>query len=567
MYEELREAWATLTAPGAQFEVVEVPVRGQSLRAYKNAPPDLRTLWQLSAGYGDKDYLVYGDERRTFERAHREVASIANWLLEHGVEPGDRVAIAMRNYPEWMLSYWACVSIGVVAVGMNAWWTGPELQYGIQDSDPSVIIADAERLDRLAALTDEIDNRILVGVRLPEPRPGVVSFADLCAGPTTLPEVSIDPDSDACIFYTSGTTGRPKGAQLTHRGCANNVMTMAFANTVQAMASALAAGEEPNVGPPAAQAPIVLVVTPLFHVTANNCIAHMTTLAGGTLVHMYKWDAGEALRLIETERVSVMSGVPVMARELLAHPDFATRDISSLAALSGGGAQLQPDLAKKIEDSVETARPGTGYGMTETCGMIASVSADFFLDRPESTGRAMPVFETRIVDTEGRELPIGETGELCVRGAQVIKGYLNRPDATAEAIQDGWLRTGDIARLDGDAFIYIVDRAKDMVLRGGENIYCAEVEAAIFEHDAVAECTVFGVPDDRLGEEVGAVVVTAATPGQLSADELRSFLRERMAAFKIPRYVWFLDDAIPRNASGKFMKRELRDRLDPADAS
>ena len=199
--------------------------------------------------------------------------------------------------------------------------------------------------------------------------------------------------------------------------------------------------------------------------------------------------------------------------------------------------------------------------------MIASISADFFLDRPESTGPAMPVFETRIVDAEGRELPVGETGELCVRGAQVIKGYLNRPDATAEAIQDGWLRTGDIARLDDEGFIYIVDRAKDMVLRGGENIYCAEVEAAIFEHDAVAECTVFGVPDDRLGEEVGAVVVTAATPGQLNADELRSFLRERMAAFKIPRYIWFLDDALPRNASGKFLKRELRELLDPADAS
>ena len=567
MYEELREAWATLTAPGAQFEVVEVSVRGQSLRAYKNAPPDLRTLWQLSAGYGDKDYLVYGDERWTFERAHREVASIANWLLDHGVEPGDRVAIAMRNYPEWMLSYWACVSIGVVAVGMNAWWTGPELQYGIADSDPSVIIADAERLHRLTDLADEMVDRILVGVRLPEPRPDVIPFEDLCAGSTALPEVSIDPDADACIFYTSGTTGRPKGAQLTHRGCANNVMTMAFANTVQAMAGALAAEEEPNIGPTAAQAPIVLVVTPLFHVTANNCIAHMTTLAGGTLVHMYKWDAGEALRLIETERVSVMSGVPVMARELLAHPDFAHRDISSLTALSGGGAQLQPDLAQKIEDSVETARPGTGYGMTETCGMIASISADFFLDRPESTGPAMPVFETRIVDADGRELAVGETGELCVRGVQVIKGYLNRPDATAEAIQDGWLRTGDIARLDDEGFIYIVDRAKDMVLRGGENIYCAEVEAAIFEHDGVAECTVFGVPDDHLGEEVGAVVVRAAPHGRMDAEELRTFLRERLAAFKVPRFIWFRAEPLPRNASGKFLKRELRELLNPAEAS
>ncbi|MBW1886524.1 MAG: long-chain fatty acid--CoA ligase, partial [Deltaproteobacteria bacterium] len=217
--------------------------------------------------------------------------------------------------------------------------------------------------------------------------------------------------------------------------------------------------------------------------------------------------------------------------------------------------------------SVETARPNTGYGLTETCGIITSISADFFVDRPESCGRAMPCYETKVIDADGETLEAGEIGELCVRGAQIIKGYLNRPEATAEAIEDGWLRTGDIARLDEDEFIYIVDRAKDMVLRGGENIYCAEVEAAIFAHDAVAECSVFGVPDDRLGEEVGAAIVLSATPGQLSAEELRSFLAERVAKFKIPRYLWFLDDALPRNASGKFLKRELRGRLDPADAT
>ncbi|HPG28741.1 MAG TPA: AMP-binding protein, partial [Myxococcota bacterium] len=211
-------------------------------------------------------------------------------------------------------------------------------------------------------------------------------------------------------------------------------------------------------------------------------------------------------------------------------------------------------------------RPGTGYGMTETCGIITSVSSDFFVDRPDSAGPAMPCFETKVVDPEGREQPRGAIGELCVRGAQVIKGYLNRPEATAEAIVDGWLRTGDIARVDEDGFIYIVDRAKDMVLRGGENIFCAEVEAAIHEHDGVAECTVFGVPDDRLGEEVGAAVVPSATPGQLSAAELRDFLGSRLARFKIPRYIWLLDDALPRNASGKFLKRELRERLDPRDA-
>jgi long-chain acyl-CoA synthetase len=567
VYDELREAWATLTSAGGQFEIVETPVRGQKLRAYKNAPPSLRALWQISAAHGEKDYLVYADERWTYERAHREVASIASWLLDHGVAPGDRVAIAMRNYPEWLLSYWACTSVGIAAVGVNAWWTGPELVYGIQDSDPKVILADAERLDRIAAHAQEIGDRTLVGVRLPEERPGVIPFASLCEGPSTLPEVEIDPDADACIFYTSGTTGRPKGAQLTHRGCTNNVMSMAFANVVQSMASAAARGTDPGPGTsPMGATPSALVVTPLFHVTANNRVAQTMTIAGGKLVLMYKWDPAEALRLIEEERITVMSGVPVMARELMAHPDFATRDTSSLKTLAGGGAQLQPDLVHKIEKDVKTARPGTGYGMTETCGIITSVGADFFVDRPESVGPAMPCFETKVVDADGKDLPTGETGELCVRGAQVIKGYLNRSEATEETIREGWLRTGDIARLDEDGFIYIVDRAKDMVLRGGENIYCAEVESAIFAHDAVAECTVFGVPDDRLGEEVGAAVVLAASPGQLSAEELREFLRERLAAFKVPRYLWFLDDALPRNASGKFMKRELREQLDPADA-
>jgi long-chain acyl-CoA synthetase len=567
MYEELREAWSALTAPGAQFEIVETEVRGLTLRAYKNAPPTLRALWQISAAHADKEYLVYGDERWTFERAHREVASIANWLLENGITPGDRVAIAMRNYPEWMLAYWACVSVGVATVGVNAWWTGPELVYGVKDSDPKVIIADAERLDRIEAHASEIGERILVGVRLPEDRPGVIPFADLCQGSAPLPEVEIDPDADACIFYTSGTTGNPKGAQLTHRGCVNNVMSLAFSSAVQGAVAAATAGDAAkpaSTGP--ANTPAALVVTPLFHVTANNCVAHGMTIAGGKLVHMYKWEPGEALRLIEQEKITAMSGVPVMARELIAHPDFETRDMSSLVSLGGGGAQLQPDLVRKIDESVKTARPSTGYGMTETCGIITSIGADLFLDRPDSAGPAMPCYETKVVDTDGKELAAGDAGELCVRGAQVIKGYLNRPEATAETIQDGWLRTGDIARLDEDGFIYIVDRAKDMVLRGGENIYCAEVEAAIFAHEGVAECTVFGVPDDRLEEEVGAAIFPTATHGQLSADELRAFLKERLAGFKIPRYIWFLDDAIPRNASGKFMKRELRDRLEPADA-
>jgi steroid-24-oyl-CoA synthetase len=568
VYEELRQAWNDLTGPGGQFEITETEVRGHLLREYKNAPPTLRDLWMISAAHGDKDYLVYGDERWTFQDAHREVSSISNWLVSQGVRPGDRVAIAMRNYPEWMLAYWACTSVGVAAVGMNAWWTGPEMSYGIDDSDPKVIIADSERLDRLAAESTDLAGRILVGVRTPENRQGVVPWAKLVTGSESMPEVVIDRDEDACIFYTSGTTGRPKGAQLTHRGCVNNVLSVAFASVVQgaAVAAAGAPSDSGDETEAADHSPAALVTTPLFHVTANNCVAQSMTLVGGKLVHMYKWDPGEALRLIETEKVTTMSGVPMMARELMAHPDFGRRDTSSLQQLGGGGAQLQPDLVEKIDTNVATARPTTGYGMTETCGIITAVAADFFVDRPSSAGRAMPCFDAKVVDAEGIEVASGDVGELWVKGAQVIKGYLNRPDATAETITDGWLHTGDIARIDDEGFIYIVDRAKDMLLRGGENIYCAEVEAAIFEHDAVIECAVFGVPDARLGEEVGAAVVLSPSAGSLAADDLRAFLAERIAKFKIPRYIWFRKEALPRNASGKFLKRELRESLDVENA-
>jgi long-chain acyl-CoA synthetase len=309
-----------------------------------------------------------------------------------------------------------------------------------------------------------------------------------------------------------------------------------------------------------------LVTTPLFHVTANNCVAHGTTLNGGKMLFMYRWDATEALRLIEKEQISAMTGVPVMSRELITHPDFDNYDTSTLVSLGGGGAQLQPDLVGKIDARVANARPGTGYGMTETCGIITSISGDFFIDKPASAGRAMPSFEARVVDAEGNTLPQGDVGELWVRGAPVIRGYLNRPDASADSITEGWLHTGDIACIDEHGFIFIVDRAKDMVLRGGENVYCAEVESAIYEHPGVAEATVFGVDDDRLGEEVGAAVFLKDGVAA-SADDIRAACRARISAHKIPRYVWFLDEPLPRNANGKFLKRELKEKLSVGDAA
>ncbi|WP_300395827.1 class I adenylate-forming enzyme family protein [Henriciella sp.] len=556
-YAELQRAREQLTGPGGDFEIVEAEILGNRIRTYKNAPPSVREFWLSTQQFAERPYLIYHDEVLTYAETHNRTNAVANWLFAQGVKPGDRVAISMRNYPEWMIIYWACCSVGITVVGMNAWWTAEEMAYALKDSEPKVLFLDVERLARVRERPEIAKGIKLVGVRLPEPAEGVTPWDDVIAAGGDLPDVTVDPDSDACIFYTSGTTGFPKGAQLTHRGCVANLMNMMYARASSALAVQWATGEAPPDPPPV---PVTLITTPLFHVTANNCGAYAATAVGGAMVMMYKWEAGEALRLIEKHKVTGMSGVPVMARELINHPDFDRTDTSSLLVLGGGGAQVPPDLVQKIEDKVSTARPNTGYGMTETCGIITSVAADFYVDRPDSVGPAMPNFEAKCVGADEEDLPPGETGELWVRGSSVIKGYINRPEATAESITDGWLHTGDIAKIDEDGFIYIVDRKKDMVLRGGENIYCAEVESVLYRHPAIAECSVFGVPDERLGEEVAAAIVVK--PGEaLSEDTLREHCLSLMAKHKVPRHIWMLDQPLPRNASGKFLKRDLREKL------
>jgi long-chain acyl-CoA synthetase len=566
LYQELKQVYAEMTGPESLFGISKIDVRGQSLKSFTLAPGSLRDVWAMTAGYAERDYLVYEGEVWTYAQAHQEVASIANWMMANGVQPGDRVAIAMRNYPEWILTYWALVSIGVAVVGINAWWVADELDFGLTDSAPKAIICDQDRLNNFMTIRDNHKDMTVIGVRLKEAVEGVVDYADLKNHGGDMPDVTVDPDSDACIFYTSGTTGRPKGAQLTQRGCVLNIMNVAFMNLAVTKALARRDGTEDQLPEPG-QGPVTvtLVTTPLFHVTANNCVVQPATLTGGKIIHMYKWDAGEALKMIEAHKITGISGVPVMSREIISHPDFDKYDTSSLTALGGGGSQLQPDLVQKIDTSLKNGRAATGYGMTEVCGIISAISSDYFADRPDSAGPFVPTLEYKTIDSEGNTLPDGALGELCVKGANVIKGYLNRPEATEETIKDGWLSTGDIARIDEDGFVYIVDRAKDMVLRGGENVYCAEVEVAIFKHNAISECTVFGVLDDRLGEEVGAAIFFK--PGEeISAAEIREHCSGLIAKFKVPRYIWILDEPLPRNASGKFLKRELRDTLDTADA-
>ena len=577
MIDEYTAVWEELTAPGAQFAMSEIEVRGVPVRVFDSAPGSMRFVWELAGFHADKDYLVYEDERYTYAESDRIIKSLAQYLVEErGVTPGDRVAVSMRNYPEWVFSYWAIVSIGAACVGMNAWWTSEEMKYGLVDSRPKVLIADDERIERVLPILDELRNGdgdtegaplFLVTTRydgdLPDDAARWDDVIDAENAPATLPDVEIDPDDDACIFYTSGTTGFPKGAQLTHRGSIHNLLDLVFMTTVASTAAARAAGESaptPDPDAPVKQN-VFMAPTPLFHVTANNCLLHPATLTGSKLVLTYKWDAARAIELIEREGVTNFSGVPTMSREMLMHPDWEKRDTSSLVGMGGGGAPVQPDLVAKIDKSLAGGAPSTGYGLTETHGIVTANAGALYVAKPASCGRVVPVLDAKLVDDTGAEVSgPGARGELCVRGSIVIKGYLNRPEATADAIRDGWFHTGDIAEIDEDGFVFIVDRAKDMVLRGGENVYCSEVEAAIYAHPDVAEAAVFGVPDDRLGEIVGVAIVR--TPdGRIDEAGLTEFLSGSLSKFKIPERVWFLDEPLPRNANGKFVKRELRESL------
>ncbi len=555
----------------------EIEVRGNPTRVFTSCPPNMRSVWEIAQLHGDKPYIVFEDEHFTYAEISAQVRSLAHLLRNtHNVGSGDRVAVAMRNYPEWVVAFWATVSIGAVVVGTNAWWTSSELEFGLSDSRPKVLIADDERLERALPILDKlrsVEPMHVISVRsdrsLPTDSSRWTDVVDPTNAPDGLPEATIEPDDDVTIFYTSGTTGFPKGAQLTHRGSIHNVMNIVFMTMANALAEqkAIAAGDiEAPVSEPVeaggSDQPVFMAPTPLFHVTANNCLLQPCTLAGGRIVLMHKWDAGRALELIERERVTNFSGVPTMSREMLMHPDWATRDTSSVKGMGGGGAAIQPDLVHKIDKSLKSGAPSTGYGLTETHGIVTANSSRMYTMKPASCGRVVPTLDAKLVDEQGNTVTASPDalGELCVRGAVIIKGYLNRPDATAEAIQDGWFKTGDIARIDEDGFVFIVDRAKDMVLRGGENVFCSEVEAAIYEHPDVAEAAVFGIADERLGEDVAAAVVLR--PGaSMTSDDLRVFLSERISKFKIPAKVWFRDEQLPRNASGKFLKRELRKEL------
>lgn len=539
------------------FAIDEITIRGVRTRVFRHAPPHLRSVWDASAAHGDRTYLVYGDERLTYADVHRQVRALAHRLATvHGVRQGDRVAIAARNYPEFVTALWATIGLGAVAVPLNAWWTGPELAYGLQDSGSVVLFADDERAERLAPHLSSTQVRATVLIRSGRAVPGGEPFAQAVAGDDPpLPAVDIHPDDDATIMYTSGTTGKPKGACQTHRNGTAFLMNLVW-RTAQAGGSTI------PVGGSAPTPPATLLTFPLFHVGGFQSFLLTFTANGGKIVLMYKWDAAEAVELIDREGVSSVAAVPTTAFQLLEAARAKGSGLESLGAISSGATLVPPELVRTIDAQLQhRAAPGNGYGLTETSGAaISNMGADY-LARPDSVGRPIsPVIEVRIVGADGADATTGEVGEIWLKGPTVVRGYFGNDAATAAAFTDGWFHTGDLGRLDADGFLYVVDRLKDVVIRGGENVYAAEVEAAIFEHPAVSEAAIIGVPHERLGEEVGAVV-RVKDGAALTADELRAFVAERLAAFKVPSHVWIRTEELPRNATGKVLKRELRAAL------
>ena len=555
----MAQVQAALTAPGQPFEMASVTIDGIETRIWKNAPENLTQLIALSRTHGDRLATIHEDQRVTYEAQYRAIATLAAELQAMGVGKGDRVALAMRNMPEWPVAFFAVVAIGAVCVPLNAWWSRQELAFGVNDSGARVLIVDRQRHDRMGgdyvAMTG-LEHVVVARARVPltgiERR--LEDAIGDCAGYATLPDlplpaVDIAPDDAATIFYTSGTTGRPKGALGTHRNLSTNILSAAYV----AARSHLRRGEMP----PEPQPKVGLLVIPFFHVTACSASLMGALASGTTLVLMRKWDAGEALALIERERVQVTGGVPTIAWQLLEHPDRAKYDLSSLEVVQYGGAPSAPDLVKRIFE-VFGALPGNGWGMTETMATVTQHVGEDYLARPTSCGAPVPVADLKIMTPDGTsEQPMGEVGELWARGPMIVRGYWNAPEETARTFVDGWVRTGDLARLDEEGFCTIVDRAKDIIIRGGENIYSIEVEDVLYAHPSVTDAALVGVPDRVLGE-VPAAVVHLCPGCEASEVELQDFVRARLAGFKVPVAVRFSDTVLPRNANGKILKDELR---------
>ncbi len=546
-----QQALAQLTGAGQPHEIQPLTINNVPCRVFANAPESLRELF--AENVSDATFMVYEDERYTFAQMYAQACQLATALVnQYGVSKGDRVAISMRNYPEWVVGFTAATSIGAIAVAMNAWWESEEIAEGLKDCGAKVILADRERLERLSSIMDQVDVRVIAVRPGGNDHPGTDIKELLAQQPADCPMPAVDvlPEDPATIFYTSGSTGFPKGAVSTHR----NVLSALLSWELDQLSSMLMAGVEP---PEPDNQPATLLAVPLFHATGSHAVFLSCYRSQRKLVSMYKWDADAAAALIEKEKISSFVAPAAMTGDLVLAAKRSSYDLGTLLTVGGGGAPRAPEQVKDIKASIATAMPNTGWGMTETNAIGTGIGGEDYLNRPASSGRASAVLDLKIIDEGGNELPAGQRGELLIRGVSVIHGYWRRPEANAETFVDGWLRTGDVAYLDDEGYLFIVDRIKDLIIRGGENIGCGEVEAALVEHPLVIEACVYAIPDERLGEEVGATVY--AQQGLLEND-LRLFLEAHLAKFKIPAAIQILHEPLPRIASGKIFKRQLRDQ-------
>ena len=551
------QALSVLTAPGTTHELGIVNSTHGDTIGFVNAPKSLRDIFEQNLS--DETFLVYEKERYTYKETYSRASQIGH-LLRHtfDIQPGDRVAISMRNYPEWIMAFTAITSIGAIAVAMNALWLPEEMEYGLKDSGSKLLIADDERVERFNQCTpDLLIPAISVRSTRKIDRP-VFKLEELLIGlgDTPMPSTDIHPNDPTLIIYTSGSTGRPKGVLSSHQ----NIITALLSWELDALANELVAKESEKdavtANPSTISQPATLLAAPLFHVMGSHVVYLASYRTQRKIVCMYKWDSTMAAELIERENITAFSAPPAMTGDLARIAQVSSRDLSSLLSVGGGGAARAPEQVREIKSSFTRAMPSTGWGMTETNAIGTIIGGLDYLDHPSSAGRSLPTVQLRVVDDSGNPVPTGERGELQIRGPEMFIGYWNRPDVDAEVFDGDWFRTGDVAFIDEKGLLFIVDRIKDLIIRGGENIGCGTVEAALLAYPSVEEASAYSVPDERLGEEVAATIFCRI---KIDLEELRSFLNQNLSRYEVPRYIRVSTEPLPRTESGKIFKRELRE--------
>ena len=551
------EVVAGLTGPGGPFEVVEETMQGRPIRTFKNRERSLREKVANVAQRGDADFLVQGERRISYAEFARQVWGAGNALRDqHGLRPGDRLAILSYNCPDWIIALFGASAAGGIGVGMNGWWVTEEIEYGLNDSGSRYLVVDERLYPRVEPLLGKLESLEKVFYIGDHPPGGTVPVAELLVPSDEMPGQPIEEDDPFVLLYTSGTTGRPKGCITTHRGTIAQVAGIFFTNVV---GMALGGSNPLADAQQAGRQPAGLLASPLFHVGglhSNLCTA-MT--AGYKLVFIEgKFTPEQAMQLIEREKVTIWGAIPTMLHRVVHHPDVGHYDLSSLRAISFGGAPTAPETIEKAREVFPIEPSFTNaYGLTETHGVATMNGGKDLLGRMTSIGRPLPFLDMKIVDEEGKELAEGQLGELLVYGPTITPGYWNQPEASAEAVREGWLHTGDLGYRDSEGFYFVVDRAKDMILRGGENVYCTEIENCLADHPEIDEAAVVGVPDAELGEKVKAIV-RRALGAAIDQAGVQAHVAAHLASFKVPEFVEFTDEPLPRNPAGKILKNVLR---------